>query len=441
MKNIGIWMAAVLAMVAPSGLQAQSPPTDTLSLDQVVREVLRHNDGLKAAAFMEEAARRQVGPAGAWDDPMLMLGIENLPPSFRFDEEMMTMKAVGLSQRIPYAGERGLQAKAQRAEAEATGEDRRQKTLDLVAAAKTAYAELYYHQRLIDDLERQRELAEQIATSVRSRLEANLAGQDELNAALATMWRLEAEILTHHNDAHTAHHRLDALRGVVSPADMPAVVPPAWSALPDTFQVWLDSARAHYAPLRALARRAERYRLSARASRRMSWPMLELSAEYGIRDDLRLPGGERMAQDDMWSFGATFSLPVFRGRKERQMALSMTAMQQQMEAEAAQLAKDVDAELRALHMRAEHFQEAGTLYRERIIPADEDAFRTALAGYAAGRTSLPDLLNYAAAIFADRRVLTELELAYATALIEAERYTADPGRYVSLADNGNEETR
>jgi outer membrane protein TolC len=428
---IGLMLVGISALGTPVAC-AQTAPTDTLTMERVVQEVVRNNDRLKAAVFLEEAARREIGPAGAWDDPMLMLGVQNLPPSFRFDEEMMTMKMIGLSQRIPYAGEKGLQAKSKRAAADAVLEERHQTALDLVAAAKSAYVELYYHQRVIDDLENQRELTEQIAVSVRSRVESGQAGMDELNSALAAMWRLDAEILTHHNDAHTAHHRLDALRGVVSPDDMPAVAPPEVSALPDTFLTWTDSARVYYAPLRQMLNQAESYRLSALASSRMSWPMLELSASYGIREDLVMDDGMVTPQDNMWNFGATFSLPIFKGRQEKQMAHSMTAMQRQMEAEATQMAKDVDAELRALHMRAEHFQEAAAMYEQKIIPADEEAFRSALSGYSAGKTSLPDLLNYATTIYRDKTTLTDLQLAYAISVYEAERYITDGRAYFAL---------
>lgn len=423
---------AVLIICATSSLYGQTVPSDTLTMDRVVREVVRNNDRIKAAAFMEEAARQEVGPAGAWDDPMLMLGVQNLPSSFRFNEDMMTMKMIGLSQRLPYAGDKGLQAKSKRALAEAAAEERNQTALDLIAAAKTAYVELYYHQRVIADLERQRELSEQIAVSVRSRVEANLAGMDELNASLAAMWRLDAEILTHHNDAHSAHHRLDALRGVISPDEMPAVAPPSVSELPDTFLVWTDSARVNYAPLRQMLHQTESYRLNALASNRMSWPMLELSASYGIREDLVMDDGMVEAQDNMWNFGATFSLPIFKGRQEKQMAKSMTAMQHQMESEAAQMAKDVDAELRALHMRAEHFRDAAAMYADKIVPADDEAFKTALAGYSSGRTSLPDLLNYAMTIYRDRMTLTDLQLAYAASVFQAERYISDGAQYLTV---------
>ena len=114
------------------------------------------------------------------------------------------------------------------------------------------------------------------------------------------------------------------------------------------------------------------------------------------------------------------------------MALSMTAMQRQMESEAAQLEKDIAAQLRTQYHRADHFREAAALYRDKIVPADEDAFRTSLSQYSSGKASLPDLLAYALAIYRDRTALTDFDLAYAVTLIDVERYTGNAEAYIAL---------
>jgi hypothetical protein len=88
-----VWAVLQVMTPAPS-VEAQ----DTLHIDQVIQDVVRHNDRAAAMRHMEEAAASRVGPAGAWDDPMLMLGVANLPTSFDFSEDMMTMKMVGLRQ-------------------------------------------------------------------------------------------------------------------------------------------------------------------------------------------------------------------------------------------------------------------------------------------------------------------------------------------------------
>ncbi len=46
--------------------------------------------------------------AGALPDPMLMMGVQNLPTnSFSFNKELMTSKMIGLSQTFPLLREEG----------------------------------------------------------------------------------------------------------------------------------------------------------------------------------------------------------------------------------------------------------------------------------------------------------------------------------------------
>jgi hypothetical protein len=53
----------------PASLSLGQAP-DSLRLDQVIGDVIRHNNRVAAARYMEAAAKAKVGPAGAWDDPM-----------------------------------------------------------------------------------------------------------------------------------------------------------------------------------------------------------------------------------------------------------------------------------------------------------------------------------------------------------------------------------
>ena len=64
MKNIWKQALAALLSLVPAAVFAQAAPADTLTLEQVVREVVRNNDRVKAAAFMEESERRRIGQIG-----------------------------------------------------------------------------------------------------------------------------------------------------------------------------------------------------------------------------------------------------------------------------------------------------------------------------------------------------------------------------------------
>jgi len=400
---------------------------DTLRLQDVITSVLQHNNRAGAARFMEKAAESEIGPASAWDDPMLMVGFQNLPTSFKFDEDPMTMKMVGLSQRIPYAGEKGLQGKASRANADAAREETKGTVLELVTAAKLAYFNLYYQRQNLEFVSAQRDIQEDILASVTARLRIDQANQADVAAAQADLWRLQADILAFEQDVEAAGNELLALMGLEPGIKLPALADPNFDALDQPFESWLDKAEA-YPPLQRLKFQGDNYRYAAAAARRMRWPMLEFEGSYGFREDIP-PNPESMAPamkaDNMVSFQVNLSLPIFSGRQQGNMARSMEAMGKSNDAEYKQMLRDVQAKIRTLHSRGQRLYQSLVLYRDRIIPADQDAYRSAFSSFVANRIPFSSLQMYALNIYRDRLMTNQIEFELARSLAEAEKYFID----------------
>lgn len=409
--------------------------SDSLALDEVVRQVIQRNDRVAAARFRREAAERRANSAGIWDDPMLMLGAQNVPTNFDFKMDPMTMKMVGLSQNIPYSGYKGFERKAAEADARTAMEDQRGTEVDIVAAAKTAFYDAYYLRQTLKELQRQREILEQIVASSTAKLRANQAGQDEVLGAQADVWRLENVILSTEQEKSAAEVRLNSLRGE-DPSGLwpPLAAPPAY-APPSSVQIWLIEADRNYPPLARLRRQAESYDFSARANGRMVWPMLNLGASYGFRGGSQIgAGGMEVRRGNMLSFQANISLPIFRRGKQHQMARSMDAMRRGTEAEANQLRQDVQADLITLYLRAQRLSQSLDSYRNRIIPATEDAFRSALAGYTANRTPFASVSSYSLSLYRDRITANQLADELSRTMTEVDRYTKGTIGWETISD-------
>lgn len=413
-------MAFVLMALADISW-ADSQMTDSLRLNQVIQDVIQNNDRVAAARYMEQAAQAKVGPAGAWDDPMLMLGVVNLPTSFDFNMDPMTMKMVGLSQNIPYAGQKGLQAKAARTEVKAAIEERHAMEVDLAMTARYAFADLYYRRKSLSDLKSQYELLEEVAASAEAKLMTNQATQDEVLGAEAELWRLQTQLLVAERMVDEARYSLNILRGLDVTTPVPPLAMPVQPGLPETADKWLELAKLHYPPLQKLLYQSEAYGFSAAGARRMSWPMLGLSANYAFRSST-----EMEKRDNMVSFQANISLPILAGRQQKQMAVSMDAMRKSTDAEAIQMWREIEARLRILHMTALNLAQTIDIYQNRIIPAAQDAFESALAGYSVNKVPYTNLLMFASGIFSDRLALNELSDQLARTLAEIESYTVDP---------------
>jgi outer membrane protein TolC len=346
------------------------------------------------------------------------------------------MKMVGLSQNIPYAGQKGLAKRAARSEAEASAQERRGTEIDLVTAAKSAYLDLHYRRLNVRNLQDQRGLFEQIITSSTGKLRSNQAGQDEVLASQADLWRLESSILSAQQQVEASERTLNSLRGMDPQTPVAELASPPTEQIPESADAWLSAAKEHYPPLQRLRQMAESYSLSSQSSRRMQWPMLGLSASYGIRSGFDLlPDGMEEKRDNMVNFGANLSLPIFSGRQQRTMARSMDAMQKSALAEADQLSRDIEAELLNLFSRAQRLQRSVEMYTDRIIPASEDAYQSAQAGYVNNRTSFVTLMTYALAVNRDRITANDLANELGRTLVEVTRYTTDAGEWDSGPQN------
>src|SRR5688572_28813707 len=108
-------------VLSPSAGFGQSSTT----LDSLVARALAVNPAVHAAKTDVVAANAGVGPSGAWPDPMLMAGIQNLPLSRDkaghgvSGPDPMTMKMAGVEQTIPYPGKLSLRTRVARGQAKA----------------------------------------------------------------------------------------------------------------------------------------------------------------------------------------------------------------------------------------------------------------------------------------------------------------------------------
>ncbi|HEU4334383.1 MAG TPA: TolC family protein, partial [Candidatus Eisenbacteria bacterium] len=262
---------------------ARPPGGTTLSLELVLRQVAEANPMLAARRAMTEAARNRIAPAGAWESPMLEAGVVNVPTSGRFDEDMMTMKMVGFVQRVPLFGANGLRRDAAREAADAEGAAALRAHYEAYGAAIEAYADAYFALRRAEEAEHHRGTMERLLESARARYRSGNGRLDEMLRAESERARVIADIVRYRAAAERAWARLDAIRGRDPGAPPAELEPPPVLQVPDAEGSWALAAQEGHPRLAEAEARERGYAFSAKASRRMSWPDLEVRASYGFR--------------------------------------------------------------------------------------------------------------------------------------------------------------
>lgn len=347
-----------------------------LTLPEAIRLASERAPMLDARRAGVSAAQEEAARAGALPDPMLTVGIDNLPVtgSNAFDTRAddMTMKKIGLRQEIPSRAKRSArQSFAARQIDEAQAQSQAEE-LSVRRATAEAWIAVWAAQRQLVALQTLREQAALAAKVSKARV---ASGGEPLSDALAA----EAALLELDNRIEAARaEKLAAQAGLarwlgdatVEVADRA----PNFDALPVPEARLLAAADRVGALLPATAQveTAAAAIDVARADKRPDW---SVGASYGQR-----AGG----RSDMIMFEVGIGLPLFsRNRQDRGVAAREADYQAAL-ATREDLRRQESARIRADLARWEGLKRQVALHENSLLPLAQDRSTTTLAAYRAG---------------------------------------------------------
>ncbi|MGI9179045.1 MAG: TolC family protein [Longimicrobiaceae bacterium] len=426
--KIALLFVALLA--APlGGARAQGPAP----LAELLAEARQRNPEIQAARRMAEAAAARIPRAGALPDPMLSLGMMNLPAgTLDPRDEMMAMGTVEVGQRLPAPGTRAAREAIARAAHESAGLEAEETEREVLARLKGAYYEALFLERARDVLTRNRALLVDLAEVTRARFAVGRAPQQDVLRTQTEITRLDEQLAG-----------LDARR-TAALAELNAVLqrPPTAPLTPVYPESVLALARA--APTRAaftaaaldaglgdgfpslaeLQARAvqERPMLRAHESRiAESRATVALAGRERIPDvDLMLGYGARWGRMDMLSAMVSLPLPLFAARKQRQAVIEAEHLLAANELRHHQMVSEIQADVTTRYAALVRTREQTLLLSDGVIPQARATVESAVAAYQAGRVEFVSLLDAQAALFRH-----EIELA---------RQLADFGRELAALE-------
>ena len=387
---------AVLALLVWQPLSAA-----VLDLNGVLNEVAAANPTLAARREMVEAARRRIAPAGAWQSPMFEIGALNVPTSGRFDMDPMTMKMVGVSQRVPVFGSNRISRNSARAAADAEGAGSEMTHYELFSMAWEAYADAYYAVQLVGAALAHQGAMDRLVRSAQARYQSGNGRLDDVLRAQAEQARTLADLAAFQAEARGARARLSALMGRDPNGATDSLAPPPSTPVPSEPGPWMAAVATTHPRLRELQAQVDRYRLAARAARRMLWPDLQLGYSYGFREPI-----DGVAQDNMWSATVGFMLPIFARQRELSEGAEMDAMARANEAELRSATLDLQQQVLATHATAVADQRSVTLLADTVVVTQRRAVDASWSAYSAGSSDLWRVFEATHSLYGEEVALT-----------------------------------
>lgn len=382
-----------VALVA-AGLPATWAVAAPLSLDQALDLAVQRSQLTRSARAGAMSAAEMARAAGQQPDPMLNVGVDNLPATgsrrFSANAEDMTMKRIGIAQEWVSAEKRAAREAAAQAMAG------RESVMEKVAAADArmqtaiAYVEAYYAGQTLTLTTLNEKHAREELEAGKGRLATVTGNSAEvlgLSSALGSADDESADMRQQQSASSATLQRWTGRAADELAAPRLAVVPT------------LDGFVAAHPMVVAKQRDIEVARQEVQVARLNRRPNWTYEVSYG----------QRQGRPDLVSFGVSIPLTVAPAERQDRETAARLALVDKAEAELEEVRRAATGEYASLSSDAQRLQERIERFRAGVLTPLKQRTEATLAAYRSNQASLVMLFEARHAEVEAQRKLLNLQ--------------------------------
>ncbi len=383
MRN-GLRLAPSIALCVALGTQA-ALALPQLSLERAVAAATGRSQLVIAADAQARAARETATPAGQLPDPVLKLGLNNLPidgpDRYSLTRDFMTMRSVGVMQELIRADKRSARVRRAEREVELAQVARQATVADLQRETALAWLERSYQESMQELLKSQIAQAELQVEAAQTLYRSSKGSQAEVFAAPGSVEQLRDGLAQVERRVVVASTQLGRWIGNGardSLAPRPTLTLPAWTegALAEHLARHPQTAAATQQ-----AAIADSEADVARAARSSDW---SVELQYSQRGP---------AYSNMVSINLSVPLQWDqKKRQDRELAARLAGVDE-ARARREELQRAHEAEVRAMLQEWRSHEQRLGRYDASLLPLATQRSEAALASYRAGSDPLTVVLD------------------------------------------------
>ncbi len=371
------------------------------NLSQLIDTAIADNPELKSSEARWHMFRNRISQARTFEDPMLMLKIQNgiVTDPFNFHKDPMTQKVIGISQQIPFWGKRDLKGEVAAREAESYKWQAEERKLELRRMVAETYYQIYFTDKSREIVDKNIRILDDFITLAESKYSVGQGAQQDVFKAQVERSRMLDMRITLESQRKSLQAGLNAL--LYRPAETPVGTIPDFEIKPLTAssEELREAALDNRPLLKSLNAQIEKGKAGHKLAEKEFYPDFNVSFEYMQRDQFEGSNG-----DDMYSLGVTFNLPVQRNRRHAMAAESSSETIMATE-ELKSMKNSIDSGISDLLAQLERRRKLVDLYKTGIIPQAEQSLESATIGYRVNKVDFLTLLDSRVTLFNYEREL------------------------------------
>ena len=369
------------------------------SLEDLLKEAIDHNPRVQAAYQQWQAAEHKVAIVKSLPDPMASYGYFGESVETRVGPQKQKF---GLSQKVPFPGKLGLQAKAQTKRAEMMKEKYEAAKQDIIKNVKFVYYDLFWVDKAVQITKEEKAILENLEQVARKKYEIDLAAQQDALKAQVELTKLTNKLYLLGQNRESLAAKMNSLlnRDKDTPIGTVSDVDPALFNTP--LEDLLKTAKASRQELKASRLAVEKAKYETSLARMDSLPDFTVGMDYidtGSGTTTRSDDGK-----DAWMAMVSVNLPFWFNKKVSEVKEKKAELAA-ANSSAVDMENEVVYEVKDLYFKIMTYQDTISLYKNALIPQSDQAFDAARLGYESGKV---DFLNW---LDAERNTL-QTRLAY-----------------------------
>lgn len=374
-------IASALSLVHPANVYAVEGP---LTLAEAQRRAVERSRQLTAQDFSVASARDMAIAAGQLPDPVLKVGIDNLPATGRdrgsLNNDFMTMRRVGLMQEITRSDKRRLRSDRFELEAQKSLTEKTVTTAAIERDTALAWLDRYYADAMAQVVAEQGEQAKLEIQSAEGAYRAGRGSQADVFAARSALAIFDDRASEIQRRVRNANIILARWIGDV--ASLSLAAKPATNTIrldPATLNTQLE----HHPQIAVLTKQVEVAEADAKLAKANE------QADWTVEVAFQQRGS---AYSNMVSVGVSIPLQWDRkNRQDRELSSKLALVEQAKDIREDTLRAHI-AETRSMIDEWHNDRERSVRYERELIPLANQRTGATIAAYRGGKASLVDVL-------------------------------------------------
>jgi outer membrane protein, heavy metal efflux system len=403
----------VILSVFAGAIVCAGEEENKLLLSQAVEEALKNNPEIHASKSKLQSVRARAGQSTYLEDPEVNLEAWAVPLNQPTRIRSANPIVLGLRQKVPFFGKRGLKGEIAQSEVRMAEEELRAKEVEVIAKVKNAYAEYFLASKNVEISQGHLELIRQMSLSAENLYKVGKAPQQDIIKALLEQTDLLNKLNSAERDLGTVKARLNTLLGrhpvtTLALAEEPKLVSMFVKAeeMEKRALEWKPELRASEQDIRKSDKAIEL------ARRNQKYPDFMLGLQYWVAPDQR----PKHMYTPMVSLTIPFS-PWTKGKHDYEVEEAL-AEHQAARSQHDAMKNAALFEVRELFLKARAAEKSVTFYKDGLLPQAEQSFGAAVSGYQTGQVNFMTLLEA-------QRTIRDVRLGFYRALVEHEHSVVD----------------